>query len=145
MLKEITRAEAVEKLAKEKPVFALFEIDGDMTINDLLTADSFVIDVPAVENKQFSDQIKDMAAEAAKPVEEAKSDNFAKVWKDIKESAPEQKEEAPKETPKRRHTDQEFRDLHAQGLTNKEIAKKLGCSEFTVASRLTKIGLERNR
>ena len=122
MLKEITRAEAVEMMAKEKPVFALFEIDGDMTINDLLTADSFVIDVPAVENKQFNDQIKDTVEEAAKPVEEA-----------------------PKEAPKRRHTDQEFKDLHAKGMTNKEIAKKLGCSEFTVASRLTKLGLERNK
>ena len=45
MLKEITRAEAVEMMAAEKPVFALFEIDGDMTINDLITADGFVIEV----------------------------------------------------------------------------------------------------
>ena len=49
MLKEITRAEAVELMAKEKPVFMLHEIDGTMTINDLLTTDRFVIEVPNEE------------------------------------------------------------------------------------------------
>lgn len=51
MLKEITRAEAVEMMAAEKPVFALFEIDGTMTINDLITADGFVIEVEEEPHK----------------------------------------------------------------------------------------------
>lgn len=104
MLKEITRAEAVEMMAAEKPVFALFEIDGDMTINDLITADGFVIEVDEEPRNEVGE-----------------ADSEAK-----RSSSEETKKGRPK-------IDREkVLKLHEDGLPYKMIAKEVGCSEWSV-------------
>lgn len=111
MLKEITRADAVERMAEEKPVFALFEIDGTMTINDLITADGFVIEVDE-EPRKASPEPRNEVSEADSEVERTSS------------------EETKKGRPK---IDREkVIKLHAEGLPYKLIARELGCSEWSV-------------
>lgn len=105
MLKEITRAEAVERMAAEKPVFALFEIDGDMTINDLITADGFVIEV-----------------------EEEPRNNLAEPRKKS-----EKPKKASKEPGKNQHYDRgKVAALTKAGWSVKQIADELGCTDNTV-------------
>lgn len=104
MLKEITRAEAVERMAAEKPVFALFEIDGTMTINDLITADGFVIEV-----------------------EEEPRNNLAEPRKS------EKPKKAVKEPGKNQHYDRgKVAALTKAGWSVKQIADELGCTDNTV-------------
>ena len=116
MLKEITRAEAVEKLAKEKPVFALFEIDGDMTINDLLTADGFVIEVeeePRNEVSEADSEVKRTSSETKRKSSE--------------------KKKAEKTSGKNQHYDRgKVAALTKAGWSVKQIADELGCTDNTV-------------
>lgn len=105
MLKEITRAEAVERMAAEKPVFALFEIDGTMTINDLITADGFVIEV--------DEEPRNNLAEPRKKSEKPKK--------------------ASKEPGKNQHYDRgKVAALTKAGWSVKQIADELGCTDNTV-------------
>lgn len=105
MLKEITRAEAVERMAAEKPVFALFEIDGTMTINDLITADGFVIEV--------DEEPRNNLAEPRKKSEKPKK--------------------ASKEPGKNQHYDRgKVAALTKAGWSVKQIADGLGCTDNTV-------------
>ena len=105
MLKEITRAEAVERMAEEKPVFALFEIDGTMTINDLITADGFVIEVEDEEPRKASSEPR----KSEKP------------------------KKANKEPGKNQHYDRgKVAALTKAGWSVKQIADELGCTDNTV-------------
>lgn len=155
MLKEITRAEAVERMAEEKPVFALFEIDGTMTINDLLTTDGFVIEVPNEETlKAIKESIehpeqgekyhsvdeliehlepRKASSEPRNEVSEADSEvkrTSSETKRDLSETKRESSEETKKGRPK---IDREkVIKLHAEGLPYKLIARELGCSEWSV-------------
>lgn len=105
MLKEITRAEAVERMAAEKPVFALFEIDGTMTINDLITADGFVIEAEDEEPRKASSEPR----KSEKP------------------------KKANKEPVKNQHYDRgKVAALTKAGWSVKQIADELGCTDNTV-------------
>lgn len=126
MLKEITRAQAIEAMTKEKPVFMLHEIDGTMTINDLITADGFMIEVEDEEPRKASSEPRNEVSEADSEVKRTSSE----TKRDLSETKRESSEETKKGRPK---IDREkVIKLHAEGLPYKLIARELGCSEWSV-------------
>ena len=141
MLKEITRAEAVERMAAEKPVFMLHEIDGTMTINDLLTTDGFVIEVPNEETLKAIKESFEHPEQCEKyhSVDELiehlePRNNLAEPRNEVGEADSEAKRSSSEETKKGRpKIDREkVLKLHEDGLPYKMIAKEVGCSEWSV-------------
>lgn len=151
MLKEITRAEAVELMAKEKPVFMLHEIDGTMTINDLLTTDGFVIEVPNEETlKAIKESIEhpeqgekyhsvDELIEHLEPRnnlaeprnEVGEADSEAKRKSSEKKKA--EKKKAEKTGGRKSKYDRgKVAALTKAGWTVEQIADELGCADGTV-------------
>lgn len=135
MLKEISRSEAIERMTGDRPVYMIFELSGKITIDDLLSADGFAIDEPEPDLIDPTEALNVAMAQDHEP----------------RKASPEPRKEEladPDPVPgtnKQRVPDAVFRELHAKGMTNKEIAKEIGYTEQTVHARLTKLGLKRNR
>lgn len=153
MLKEITRAEAVERMAEEKPVFALFEIDGTMTINDLLTTDGFVIEVPNEETlKAIKESIEhpeqgekyhsvdeliehlEPRKASSEPRNEAidVSSEVKRQLSEVKRKLSEEKKAEKTGGRKSKYDRGKVAALTKAGWSVKQIADELGCTDNTV-------------
>lgn len=124
MLKEITRAEAGERMAEEKPVFALFEIDGDMTINDLITADGFVIEVEEEEPRNNLAEPRNEAIDVSSEVKRQLSE--------VKRKLSEEKKAEKTGGRKSKYDRGKVAALTKAGWTVEQIADELGCADGTV-------------
>lgn len=116
MLKEITRSEAVDLIAKQEPVYMIYELSVEHTIEDILGADGFVIDAKEKPGTEC-------------PAEEPR--------KDPAEPRNEEAEASEKKKKSRIDADKVM-ELKGKGYTYRMIAQQLGCSEWSVCQIVNK-------
>ena len=124
MLKEITRTEAIDLMAKQEPVYMIYELSMEHTIEDILGADGFVIEAkekpgtecPAEEPRNEVNEVNDVV-----------NDKSSEVKTD------------PSEKKKKSRIDADrVMELKGKGYTYRMIAQQLGCSEWSVCQIVNK-------
>ena len=112
MLKEITRDEVLDLMAKHEPVFMIYELSMEHTIEDILGADGFLMEVPDEKKKP----------EADAPDKKAKDET----------------DDKPKKGRQSKVDPAKVMELKDKGFTYRMIAQQLGCSEWTVCQIVNK-------
>lgn len=109
MLKEITRTEAIDLMAKQEPVYMIYELSMEHTIEDILGADGFVV--------------KEKPGMVCPAVEPRKEEAEAETSEKKKKS---------------RIDADKVMELKGKGYTYHMIAQQLGCSEWSVCQIVNK-------
>ena len=118
MLKEITRTEAIDLMAKQEPVYMIYELSLEHTIEDILGADGFVIEAKEKPGTEC-------------PAEEPRK-NLAEPHKEEAEAETSEKKK------KSRIDADKVMELKGKGYTYRMIAQQLGCSEWSVCQIVNK-------
>lgn len=116
MLKEITRTEAIDLMAKQEPVYMIYELSMEHTIEDILGADGFVV--------------KEKPGMVCPVVEPRK--NLAEPRKEEAEAETSEKKK------KSRIDADKVMELKGKVYTYRMIAQQLGCSEWSVCQIVNK-------
>ena len=142
MFQEVDLKRALEKQLKEKDVYAAPRCtepgkEGYLfrPLSDILKEFRFLVDVPAVENPDFTEAVQKMTQSTPAKQEPTQ---------DITQESPEE-EEHPEEHSCKKKLDapsQELLTLVEQGMSQLSIAKKLGITQSTVSYRLKQLRKE---
>lgn len=124
MLKEITRVQAIEAMTKEKPVFMLYELELGHTLEDILGAQGFMIEVEDEEPRKASSEPRNEAIDVSSEVKRQLSE--------VKRKLSEEKKAEKTGGRKSKYDRGKVAALTKAGWTVEQIADELGCADGTV-------------